>query len=383
MIPLSVPNIRGNEWKYVKECLDTEWVSTAGTYVKKFEAQMAGFTGARHAVACVNGTAALHIALILAGVQPGDEVIVPTVTFIAPINAVRYVNAVPIFMDCDGYYNLDEGKTVDFLRNHTVFRQDSTYNRTTGRRIAAIIPVHVFGNALRLDVLTGECAGRGIRMVEDASESLGTVYSEGKFIGKHTGTIGDMGCLSFNGNKILTTGGGGMILTDSDALAEKARYLTTQAKDDEIRYIHNEVGYNYRLTNVQAAVGVAQLEQLPGFLEIKERNYFAYKKEIEHISGLRLADVPLYAHNNHWMYCLQIDSDSYGKGREELMRHLSDHHIQTRPVWQLNHLQVPYVGCQRFRIELAPQLHAATLNIPCSANLTENQMREVLDRLKR
>lgn len=383
MIPLSVPSIRGNEWKYVKECLDTEWVSTAGSYVERFEAEVARFTGARYAVACVNGTASLHIALILAGVQAGDKVIVPTVTFIAPINAVRYVNADPIFMDCDGYYDLDEGKTIDFLRRETVFRQGSTYNRGTGRRISAIIPVHVFGNAVRLEALSEECAGRGIRVVEDATESLGTIYSAGGLKGRHAGTVGHIGCLSFNGNKIITTGGGGMILTDIEAYAEKARYLTTQAKDDEIRYVHNEVGFNYRLTNLQAAVGVAQLQQLHGFLEAKTRNYLAYKNEIDQIPGLRLADAPSYARNNHWMYCLQIDPDSYGRGREELMRHLADHHIQTRPVWRLNHLQVPYARCQHYRIELAPELYAITLNIPCSVNLSENQMREVVDRLRR
>ncbi len=376
-IPLSVPHFAGNEWKYVKECLDTEWVSTAGGFVEKFEAEICRFTQARYAVACVSGTAALHVALRVAGVQPDDEVIVPTLTFIAPVNAVRYLNAEPVFMDCDRYYNIDVEKCADFIRQRTVFKEGVTYNKTSSRRISAIIPVHVFGNAARLDELVSLCRERKIKVVEDATESLGTVYSSGAFRGWFTGTIGDMGCFSFNGNKIITTGGGGMIVTHNGRYADEARYLTTQAKDDEVYYVHHQVGYNYRLTNMQAALGVAQLEQLPRYLEIKKNNYLLFKSRIKNIPGLKLAGAPVYARNNHWMYALQVDAERYGCSAKELMYRLAQHRIQSRPVWRLNHLQRPYRDAQCYKMENAPLLHAITLNIPCSVNLQESDIDRV------
>ena len=278
MIPLSVPCLGGNEWKYVKECLDTEWVSTAGKYVERFETDFRAYVGASHAVACVNGTAALQVALRIVGVLPGDEVIVPTLTFIATVNVVKYLGGEPVFMDCDDFYNIDFEKTVDFLQRHTEMKNGNTYNRLTGRRIAAVIPVHIFGNAARLPEFVAICRERNIRIIEDAAESIGTFYDAPDAGKRHTGTIGDIGCFSFNGNKIITTGGGGMVVTNDPDFAEKAKYLTTQAKDDEVRYVHNEVGYNFRLTNVQAAIGVAQLELLPGYLETKRKNYLDLQK---------------------------------------------------------------------------------------------------------
>lgn len=382
MIPLSVPTLKGNEWKYVKECLDTEWVSSAGKFVDRFESDFCAFTGARHAVACVNGTAALQVALRIVGVCAGDEVIVPTLTFVATVNAVTYLGAEPVFMDCDEYYNIDVRKTAEFLDQETEFRDGSTWSRVTGRRIAAIVPVHVFGNAARMSELVALCRERNIKVVEDSTESLGTVYCSGELDGKHTGTVGDMGCFSFNGNKIITTGGGGMIVTDVPEYAERARYLTTQAKDDEVRYIHNEVGYNFRLTNIQAAIGVAQLELLPGFLDAKRTHYLAYKERIDRIGGLILAEGPAYARNNHWMYALQIDPAVYGRDREQVMEYLKGEGIQTRPVWYLNHLQVPFRDCRNYRIEKAFQMLETTLSIPCSANLSESDIDFVADRLR-
>lgn len=380
-IPLSVPFFQGNEWKYIKECLDTEWVSSAGKYVEEFENNICKFTGAKYAVACVNGTAALHISLLLEGVKPNDEVIVPTLTFISPVNVIRYCNAYPVFMDADDFYNIDVEKTIQFIEEETIFKDGFTYNRRTNRRISAIIPVHIFGNAVDMESLTKICKERNIKIIEDATESLGTRYIKGKFSGKHTGTIGELGCLSFNGNKIITTGGGGMILTNSEKYAEQAKYLTTQAKDDPVRYVHNEIGYNFRLTNIQAALGVAQLERLPEYLEIKKSNYQIYKNEIDKIKGLYLAETPDYAENNHWMYTLQIDKSVYGKDREELMKYLLDHKVQTRPVWYLNHLQKPYRDCQNYKIEKTLELWEKTLNIPCSVNLSSEDVKRVLDLL--
>jgi perosamine synthetase len=382
MIPLSVPSLKGNEWLYVKECLDTEWISSAGRYVEKFEANFAAFTGAHYAVACVNGTAALQVALNVAGVLPGDEVIVPTLTFIAPVNAVRYVGADSVFMDCDSYYNLDSDKTIEFIRNETYVKSGQTYNKSTHRRIAAIIPVHVFGNAVDLRELATVCRGRGIKIIEDASESLGTRYHPNYFAGKHTGTVGDIGCFSFNGNKIITTGGGGMIVTDDGCCAGRARYLTTQAKDDPVRYVHNEIGYNFRLTNLQAAVGVAQLEQLDRFLEVKRKNYLTYKSQIDAIPGLQLAEVPSYAGCNFWLYALQIRKGKFRKSREELMSFLAEKGIETRPVWYLNHLQKPYRGCQAYKVERALELLESTLNIPSSIGLNDTEINHVVESLK-
>jgi perosamine synthetase len=377
-IPLSVPSLKGNEWKYVKECIDTEWVSSAGKYVDLFEQKIAEFTGSKYAVACVNGTAAIKVSLRLAGVNPGDEVIVPTLTFIAPINAVAYNNATPTFMDADKYYNIDSEKTIEFIKHETVFKNGFTFNNSTKNKIAAILPVHVWGNACWLDELADLCEERNIAIVEDASESLGTFYKEGKFKGKHTGTIGKLGCLSFNGNKMITTGGGGMILTDDESLSEKAKYLTTQAKDDPIRYVHDEIGYNFRLTNIQAALGVAQLEQLPAILKRKKEVYDFYQSTIEDIDGLSLSQVPNYADNNHWLNLLQIDNNVYNEDREVLMERLEKNGIQTRPVWKLNHDQKPYKDCQYCKIEKAKKLVKNSLCLPSSSNLSNENLNKIV-----
>jgi perosamine synthetase len=380
-IPLSVPSIGGNEWKYVKECLDTEWVSSAGKYVDLFEKRIAEYTGAKYAVACVNGTSALQVSLRLAGVQAGDEVIVPTLTFISPINAVAYNQAFPVFMDADQYYNIDAEKTIKFIREETTFRNGSTYNKVTGRKISALIVVHVFGNAVWLDHLVDLCEEQNISLVEDACESLGTFYKSGHYKGRHTGTIGKFGCLSFNGNKIITTGGGGMILTDDEHLAENAKYLTTQAKNDAIRYVHDEIGYNYRMTNIMAALGVAQLEQLPGFKKRKQDIYYTYLKNLETVAGIDISQVPAYADNNSWITCMQITGNHYPHSREEVMQRFADSGIETRPVWHPNHLQKMYLNCHNYDIENAQILIQNSLCLPCSTNMVQHEVQKVLSHL--
>ena len=380
-IPLSVPSLKGNELQYVKECIDTEWVSSAGKYVDLFEQKIAEYTGSKYAIACVNGTAALQVSLRLAGVGAGDEVLVGTLTFIASVNAITYNNAKPIFMDADKYYNIDAEKTIEFIKNETVFKNGFTYNKKTNNKITAIIPVHVWGNACWLDELIELCNKQNIAIVEDACESLGTFYNAGKFKGKHTGTIGKLGCLSFNGNKIITTGGGGMILTDDKELADNAHYLTRQAKVDPVRYIHNEIGYNFRLTNLQAALGVAQLEQLPDFLERKREILNKYQTAINDVDGLTIADVPGYAENNRWMILLQIDKKTYGEDREELMQRLDANNIQTRPAWAPIHLQKPYQSCQTYRIEQAEELVENSLCLPSSTNLSDEDLANVIAQL--
>jgi len=381
MIPLSAPSLQGNELKYIQECLDTEWVSSAGKYVDLFEEKISEYTNAKYAIACVNGTSALQLGLQLVGVVPGDEVIVPTITFIAPINAVHYNGAEPVFMDADDYYNIDVSKTIQFLEKETEYRNGYTWNKKTGKRISAFIPVHVFGNAVWLDEIIRLCKELNIKVVEDAAESIGTRYINGKYSDKHTGTIGNLGCLSFNGNKIITTGGGGMILTDDESIAEEAKYLTTQAKDDPVRYIHNEIGYNFRLTNIQAALGVAQMEQLPRFLKRKREIYKQYRSAFNDVDGITIATVPDYASNNYWINILKINSEIYDEDPEALMERLARKGIQTRPVWALNHLQKPYRNCQSYKVEKAEKLVNKSLCMPSSTSLTDENLNYVITQL--
>jgi len=378
-IPLSAPNLKGNEWLYVKECLDSEWISSAGKFVELFERKVADFTGAKFAIACVNGTSALHVSLRLANVQPDDEVILSTLTFIAPVNAISYNRATPIFMDADEYYNLDIEKTIDFIKNETIFKKGFTYNKKTNNRISAIIPIHIWGNAVNLDLLISLCEKRNIAVIEDASESLGSIYKEGKYKGKHTGTVGKMGCLSFNGNKIITSGGGGMILTDNKKLADSARYLTTQAKDDPVHFVHNEIGYNFRLTNIQAALGLAQLEQLPGFLSRKLDIHNYYKASFKKLSNQTIAGVPSYAQNNHWVNVLQLHYENNEKERNRVKQQLEYYGIESRVVWTLNHKQKIYENCQAYQIENANKLVEKSLCLPSSSNLSYEDINKVIN----
>ena len=288
MISLSSPKVLGKEKEYINECLQSGWISTSGPFIEKFENELSKYVGAEHVVCCINGTAALQISLKLMGVKENDEVIVPTLTFIATINAVFYNNASPIFMDCDEYYNLDTNKTINFIKNETYFENGFSYNKKSNKKVAAIVPVHVWGNAVWFDELYELCSERNIQIVEDASESLGTKYTKGKFKNFHTGTIGKIGCTSFNANKVITAGGGGAIITNDKNIADKALYLVSQAKDDPIRYIHNEVGYNYRITNINAAIGLAQLEMVDEVLKRKEEIRNFYFNHISSINGLSL-----------------------------------------------------------------------------------------------
>ncbi len=376
-IPLSVPDTRGNELKYVKECLDTSWVSSAGKYVDLFEEKFKKTVGSKNAVACVNGTSALHICLLLSDVRPGDEVIVPTVTFIAPVNAVKYAGAEPVFMDCDDFLNIDVEKTIEFIKTKCTFKNGKLINTSSRRQVKAIIPVHIFGNPVDLEPLLPVAKKYGLSIIEDATESLGSFYTKGKLKGKKTGTVGDFGCFSFNGNKIITTGGGGMIVSRDGKDADKAKYLTTQAKDDEVLYVHNEIGYNYRLTNIASAIGVAQLEKLSNYLTIKLSNFQTYKKIFASTEGLSLIGEPTYGKSNFWFYSLMVDKKVTGIDNITLMKGLSREGIQSRPLWKLNHQQKPYRDCQSYKIEKAPLYYGRVLNIPCSVGLKQEDVRRV------
>jgi perosamine synthetase len=380
-IPLSAPSLKGNELKYIKECIDSEWVSSAGKYVDLFEKKIGEYTNSKYAIACVNGSSALQVSLRLSGVCAGDEVIVSTLTFIATVNAISYNNAKPIFMDVDKYYNLDSEKVIHFIKNETFYKNGFTFNKHTEKKIKAIMPVHVWGNACNLNELIELCNEKNISIVEDACEGLGTTYNSGKYKNKHVGTLGKFGCLSFNGNKIITTGGGGMILTDDEALAEKAKYLTTQSKDDPVKYVHNSIGYNYRLTNIQAALGVAQLEQLPQIIKKKKDLFLSYKSSIQGIEGLSLSDTPSYADNNHWLNVLQIDKKYYAEDRDSLIKKFEVHGIQTRPVWKLNHTQKPYNRNQFYKINNANKLVEKSLCLPSSSNLKNIDFDKIISQL--
>ena len=379
---LSVPHIVGNEKKYVMDCLDSEWISTSGKYVSDFENAFASCVNSPGAVACVNGTAALHICLILAGVKPGEEVLVPTLTFIAPVNAVKYVFAEPVFVDCNDFLNMDMEKLEKFLSTECVSEDKILVNKKTGRRIRAIIPVHIFGSICDMDRLMALAEKYNLTVIEDATESLGSKMLSGRFAGMHAGTIGNFGTFSFNGNKIITCGGGGMITAKNPEFIKKAKYLTTQAKNDELHYIHDEVGYNYRLTALLAAMGLAQIEQLPKFVQIKRRRYDEYKNAISEIPGLSILDIPSYCVSNCWFYSLLIDKEKYGLSRDQLMKKFAAVKIQTRPIWKLNHEQKPYRECQAYRIEKAKHYFDCILNIPCSVGLTDEEFNRVMNVLK-
>lgn len=377
MIPLSVPSLKGNELKYVAECIETEWVSSVGSYVTRFEAEIARFTGSPHTVACMNGTSALHISLLLAGVAASDEVIVPTLTFIAPVNAVRYVGAHPVFMDCDDHLNIDPEKLETFLTQECLLTSKGLINKVSKRKISALVAVHVFGQPCNLKPIVELMHRYQLALIEDATESLGSFYTNWEGKSGHTGTIGTLGCLSFNGNKLITTGGGGMILTADKELAYKARYLTTQAKDDAKRFIHNKIGYNYRLTNVQAAIGCAQLEQINRFLETKKRNFEIYREALQGVEGLRLIDEPEGTISNRWHYTLVVDEQRFGMNAAALVVKLAKNEIESRPIWELNHRQRPYQGCQAYWIDKAIFYHERCLNLPCSVGLKPEEVQEV------
>ena len=376
-IPLSVPEIRGNEWKYIKECLDTGWVSSVGSYVERFESDLARYLGIKHAT--VNGTAALHIALLIAGIRPDDEVLVSTLTFVAPVNAIRYAGAWPVLMDAEPrYWQIDAEKIASFLKTECRAEAGEIRNRTTGRRIKAILPVHILGHPVDLDPLLELAERHKLIVIEDATECLGARYK-----GRRAGALGHIGCFSFNGNKIITTGGGGMLVTDDKRLAEKARYLTTQAKDDPIEYIHNEIGYNYRLTNLQAALGCAQLEVLDEYIAAKRRIAAAYEAALSGVPGITLMRQAPWAESIWWLYTILVDEQRYGCGSRALLKRLGEAKIQARPLWQPCHQSPAHQGCQAYHCEVAERLNRDGLSLPCSVGLHTYEQQRVIKAMVR
>ena len=373
-IPLCVPQMSGNEWLYVKECIDTNWVSSAGPFVSRFEQSLASYVGADHAIATVNGTAALHIALMVAGVQPDEEVLLPALTFIAPANAVRYAGAWPVFIDVEpNYWQLDPEKVLDFLAQQCQWSNGKLTNKTTGRTVRAILPVHILGHPCDIDGIYEIARKFDLVVVEDATESLGAKYKN-----RRVGSGGHIACFSFNGNKIITTGGGGMVVTNRVDWAERARYLTTQAKDDYIEYVHNEIGYNYRLTNIQAALGCAQMEQLEDFVSAKRRIARQYTDALSNVAGISCPQEAPWASSSYWLYTVLVDAQVYGIDSRGLLKHLGHENIQARPLWQPLHRSNAHAGSQSYRIEVADKIHSKALSLPSSTGLSERDVELVV-----
>ena len=377
-IPLSVPEIRGNEWKYIKECLDTGWVSSGGSFVDRFERELAQYVGTSYAVSAVNGTAALHIALLVAGVEPDDEVLIPALTFIAPANAVRYAGAWPVFIDVEpDYWQMDPQKVGEFLDLECRWVDRELRNKTTGRRVKAILPVDILGHPVEADEIIRAARKYELLVVEDATESLGAKYQD-----RSVGCLADVGCFSFNGNKIITTGGGGMIVTDNAAWAAKARHLTTQAKQDPVEYVHDEIGYNYRLANIQSAMGCAQLENLESFICAKRNIAHAYKEALGNVPGITpMAEAP-WARSIYWMYTVLIDELSYGLSSRGLLKEMARQRIQTRQLWQPLHRSKVHDSCQAYRVEHADFIARNALSLPCSVGLTTQDQERVIIALR-
>ena len=382
MINLSVPNLSMDILDNLKECLESGWVSTGGRFIPEFETKVKNYMKTKFAAGVQSGTAGLHMSLQVLGVQRDEEVFVPTLTFIAAVNPTTYLGASPIFIDCNDSLCMDPLKLEKFCSEECDFKEGVLVNKKTNKKIRALVIVHVFGNMADMEKIMDIAKKYNLRVLEDATEALGTYYTEGRYKGKYAGTIGDIGVLSFNANKIITTGGGGMVVGDNEELVEKVRFLSSQAKKDTLYFIHDEIGYNYRMLNLQAALGTSQIDQLESFIETKIKNYKIYKEELEKIEGLEILPFVEGIRANHWFYSLKIDKEKYGIGRDELLQKLIDAGIQTRPIWGLIHQQKPYSTCKSYEIEKALYYYDRILNLPCSSNLTEKEVYQVIEKIK-
>ena len=364
-IALHEPTFSGNEWAYLKDCLDSTFVSSVGQYVTRFENQLADYTGARHAVAVVNGTAALHLALRLAGIERDHEVLIPALTFVATPAASRYLGAIPHFVDADPQtLGVDAGALREYLTGAAEVRSGRCVNRASGRVITALVPMHTFGHPSDVDGLLAVCRDFHLALVEDAAESLGSTNA-----GRHTGTAGLLGTLSFNGNKTVTTGGGGAILTNDSGLAAHARHLTTTAKlPHRWEFVHDEVGYNYRMPNLNAALGCAQLEQLEGFIGAKRRLFQLYQQAFAGVAQVQLVKEPAGCRSNYWLQALLLDP-AVAEVRDQVLTATNDVGVMTRPCWTLMHRLTPYQDCPRMDLPAAESIASRLINIPSSAHL--------------
>lgn len=380
VIPLSVPNFEGNEKKYVDDAVEKVWVSTGGAYVNQFEKNLADFLHTDNVCVCQSGTSALHLSLVQAGVTLGDCVLVPPVTFIAAVNPVKYQFATPIFIDCDDSLCIDPIKLRKFCEEKCEFKEG--FLKYNGHTVKAVVVVHVFGNLADMEAIMDIAKQYHLTVIEDATEAIGSYFTTGKFKGKYAGTIGDFGAYSFNGNKIITTGGGGAITSNKAANVDHMRFLSTQAKTDPHAYIHDEIGYNYRMTNVQAALGVAQLEELPDFIQRKQENYELYKQLFSEFNLCSLLPFREGTSSNKWFYSLVINRDLIKTPLTEIMLQLKNEGIETRAIWGLINEQLPYLKDESFEIEKGPYYADRVLNIPCSTQITREEIEYVAKTIK-
>ena len=377
MIPLSIPKLAGNEWAYVKECLDTGWISSAGSYVNKFEEEVAKSVGAKYGIACVNGTAGLHIAQIACGVQSSDYVIVPNLTFVATLNSIRYTGAEPILIDADpNTWQLDLDLLEQFLVEKTELKKiDDSWNtllKSNGRRISTIMPVHVLGNMLDMARLIQIAQEHHLNIIEDSTEALGSYFKN-----QHAGSFGEVGVFSFNGNKIISTGGGGVIVTDNVALAKRIKHLSTTAKISPSDYVHDEVGYNYRLVNVLAAIGLAQMEQLPEILKKKKKIDKFYRDSLNNISDVKFQEVDNKISPNCWLFTMSVNK------MRSLLRHLNDQKIQARAFWMpMNQLNMYKENLYISKSDNCSKLYESCISIPSSTSLSRSDQISVCDAIR-
>jgi aminotransferase in exopolysaccharide biosynthesis len=377
MIPLSVPHLNGNEWKYVKDCLDTGWISSAGAYVNQFEQMVADYVGAKYGVACMNGTVGLHISQILSGVTSEDHVIAPNITFIATLNAIKYTGATPILIDVNASdWQMDLDLLEKYLSENTFTKESEegifTHHLITLKRIKAIMPVHVLGNIGNIDRLVSIAEKYYLDIIEDSTESLGSLYK-----GKHSGTFGKFGVFSFNGNKIISTGGGGVIVTDDEELAKKAKHLTTQAKTSQMEYIHDEIGYNYRLVNILAAIGVAQMEEFPKLLKSKKKMDSFYRSELNGVGDITFQEVGSDVSANCWLFTMKTNQ------MRGLLDFLNANGIQSRPFWMpMNQLEMFKDDIYVSEKDNSSSIYETCISIPSSAGITQAQMNEVVKKVK-
>lgn len=382
-IPLSIPNFLGNEKKYVDDALAQGWVSTGGAYITQFENELAKFLNIHSVAACQSGTSALHMALVDCGVVPGDMVIVPTITFIAAVNPVRYQFAEPVFMDCDDSLCIDPVKLKKFCSEECELLKDGLHHKETGKHVKAVIVVHVFGNMADMESIMDIAKKYNLTVIEDATEALGTRYTRGKYTGRYAGTIGDYGAYSFNGNKIITTGGGGAITAKTSEMVNHLRYLSTQAKDDSHYYIHNEIGFNYRMTNLQAALGVAQMEELPEFIKRKHHNYNLYDELFDGFELGKLMKFRPATFSNQWFYSLEINKECVKGDMKEIITRLQKEGVQARAIWGLIHEQKPYKRFMKYQIRKALYYSSSILNIPSTTQLTKEDVRYAAEIIKK
>lgn len=379
-IPLSIPNFEGNEKKYVNDALEQGWVSTGGAYITKLEQKMADFLNTENVAACQSGTSALHLSLVEAGVIPGDVVIVPPLTFIAAVNPVKYQFATPVFIDCDDSFCLDPIKLRSFCEKECEYKNGTLTYR--GQCVRAIVVVHVFGNMADMESIMDTADRYNLAVIEDATEALGTKYTSGLYKGKYAGTIGHFGAYSFNGNKIITTGGGGAVTARKSEAVDHIRFLSTQAKTDPHFYLHDEIGYNYRMTNLQAALGVAQMEELPEFIRRKQVNYEQYKYEFKDYGYGTLMPFREGVDSNKWFYSLNIDREKIPTAMQDIIVSLHEKGIETRAIWGLINEQKPYTQEVTYQLEKAPYYASRILNIPSSTQITKEEISYVAREVK-